>query len=460
MITKYLKYISLIFLIPASCSFLYSASEVTVRLASDSAENGLWIENSNGVKITTITSTGNAYFPGNVGIGTHIAVSTLTVNGDIFVTGGGIILTDNTIFNSTAPYSTSYRLNSLGNGIANVMYVDDTAAVGIGYGMTIPAGSKFNINGTTLFRSSAVVADSKYLLIDKIKAKSAAGISLYSDDSVNRMFIDQYGNIGVGLNSPTAMLHVSSQSITNTQYLLRITTGTTSVNTLMAVSENVGVGTTNPTALFTVGDNTFQVNRSGNLIKINNLTYSWPSSRSADTFLKNDGSGNLSWVTAQGGLGGSGTAGYAAYFTSSENIGSSEIFESGGNIGIGTTVPGNYKLNVSTRHYVEQELVVSSITLNSVRAPDTNGMYITNDAGALGLFVGNAGNVGIATSSPQQKLDVTGKLRTSGSFFAGVKQGGTLTDSIKVYINDSYDTGTLDINLYGGIVTYCVKTPD
>ncbi len=53
-----------------------------------------------------------------------------------------------------------------------------------------------------------------------------------------------------------------------------------------------------PSSLFTVGNGEgFQVNSSGNVIKVNGISYSWPSGQgTADTFLKNDGSGNLSWA--------------------------------------------------------------------------------------------------------------------------------------------------------------------
>ena len=88
-------------------------------------------------------------------------------------------------------------------------------------------------------------------------------------------------------------------------------------------------------------------------------------------------------------------------------------------------------------------------------------MWITNDNRELGVFVGDAGNVGIGSSSPSQKLDVSGVLRASGDFYAGSRQGGTFIDSIKVYMeNTTWTTGTLDIDVDGGLVTGCVKTPD
>lgn len=66
---------------------------------------------------------------------------------------------------------------------------------------------------------------------------------------------------------------------------------------------NVGIGDTSPLSLLTVGPgDRFQVNSSGNLIKINNVPYSWPSSQGgADSVLTNNGSGALSWGSGGGG---------------------------------------------------------------------------------------------------------------------------------------------------------------
>ena len=60
---------------------------------------------------------------------------------------------------------------------------------------------------------------------------------------------------------------------------------------------NVGIGATTGTSLFNVGtSDQFQVNSSGNAVRINNIPYSWPTSQGTSfSALINDGSGNLSW---------------------------------------------------------------------------------------------------------------------------------------------------------------------
>jgi hypothetical protein len=61
---------------------------------------------------------------------------------------------------------------------------------------------------------------------------------------------------------------------------------------------NIGIATSNPATALSVGPGSeLQVNSSGNIIKINNVTTSFPSSQgSAKSYLINDGSGNMSWT--------------------------------------------------------------------------------------------------------------------------------------------------------------------
>ena len=62
---------------------------------------------------------------------------------------------------------------------------------------------------------------------------------------------------------------------------------------------NLGIGDASPVSALTVGSgDRFQVNSSGNIVKINNVTYSWPAAQgAANTFLQNNGSGTLSWAS-------------------------------------------------------------------------------------------------------------------------------------------------------------------
>src|SRR3989344_5921205 len=61
---------------------------------------------------------------------------------------------------------------------------------------------------------------------------------------------------------------------------------------------NIGIGTTAPASMFSVGASSqFQVDSSGNIVKLNNVTTSFPSSQgAANSFLRNDGVGTLTWA--------------------------------------------------------------------------------------------------------------------------------------------------------------------
>ncbi len=64
-------------------------------------------------------------------------------------------------------------------------------------------------------------------------------------------------------------------------------------------SQNVGIGTTTPMSQLSVGSaSQFRVNSSGNIVMINNIPYSFPAVQGTNQYLKNDGSGNLTWAPA------------------------------------------------------------------------------------------------------------------------------------------------------------------
>lgn len=97
------------------------------------------------------------------------------------------------------------------------------------------------------------------------------------------------------LNNATA-IGSNAQVTTNNAIVLGSING---VNTA-TVNTNVGIGTTAPAQSFDVFSK-FQVNSSGDAVKIKNVPYSWPSSQgTANTVLQNDGSGNLTWADIYG----------------------------------------------------------------------------------------------------------------------------------------------------------------
>jgi hypothetical protein len=86
--------------------------------------------------------------------------------------------------------------------------------------------------------------------------------------------------------------------------MIFLTGGTASSNERMRIKYDgkIGIGTTNPISLFSAGINSeFQINSTGNIVKLNNITTSFPSTQGIlGSFLINDGTGNLSWSLIPG----------------------------------------------------------------------------------------------------------------------------------------------------------------
>ncbi|MCX8015963.1 MAG: prepilin-type N-terminal cleavage/methylation domain-containing protein [Patescibacteria group bacterium] len=305
----------------------------------------------------------------------------------------------------------------------------------------------------------------------------------------NSQIFDNGTNVGIGTTSPNVKLHISNttaginellrlaynnsvgsgarlswwagDTVSETgrienfvdagnQVSLRFYTYNSGLGERMRITAagNVGIGTASPPSLLSVGASSqFQVNSSGDIVKIKNLTYSWPSSHAVG-FLKNDGSGNLTWDTS-GAVGGTGSAGQVAFWSSTTTItGDSGFYWDNTNkrLGLGTTAPGQrlsvvgdiglsggdrfigttdaYGLSIRTnntnRIFISADGNVGIGTTSPSRTLDVHGIaQLRGAAGGTGLFVDSGGNVGIGTTSPAFKLDVSGSARVTNVFKEG-----------------------------------------
>ena len=213
-------------------------------------------------------------------------------------------------------------------------------------------------------------------------------------------------------SNPQIGFYVNSSSTSNFQLGVdysdanKLKIGTSSFSTTrmtIDASGNVGIGTTSPGQMFSVGaSNQFQVNSSGDIVKLKNLTYSWPSAHTANGVLTNDGSGNLTWTAPNGTYwlltGNSGTTAGTNYLGTSDNVdlvfktNGSERYRvlSSGNVGIHTSGPDRI-LDVLDASNPQLRLTYTDGSVYTDFQTTSSGYLYLNPSGT---------NVGFGTSTP------------------------------------------------------------
>jgi len=171
--------------------------------------------------------------------------------------------------------------------------------------------------------------------------------------------------------------------------------------------------------------------------------------------------GGICRTSWPGGLSGSGTEGYVPTWKDSTTLNNSVIFVNGSNVGIGTTSP-TQKLDVvgyilSDVSSNEGGLYLGNTNHGLRRLSGTNNVELftasgnvylsANGAGSNQVTLLNSGNVGIGTTTPQNKLDVEGGVAvgatysgtntapTNGMIVEGNVLIGTTTDNQKLTVS-------------------------
>ena len=332
------------------------------------------------------------------------------VSGTVVTTGDtgtvtSTMLTDGTIVNADINASAEIAVSKLANGTARQLLQTDAGGTGVEFTSNVDVPGTLDVTGAATLDSSLDVtglisADGKV----SFPLGSAAAPSLLPGADTN-----------TGIFSPGA------------DQLAITTAGTQRVT--VDSSGNVGIGTSSPAALLNLASDGPRLRFSAIFGGSNNYHDILASS---DDFyinadVNNTGAGNLIF----------------------RNGGSSERMriDSSGNVGIGTTSPG-YALDVKTSAETACRLDSGSgnnailrfaqagVNKAFIQYPNGGGLTF-GPAGSEAARIDSSGNVGIGTSSPSAKLDVSGVIRSSGS--TG-KYTNLVVDSAGSYIDASHFT--------------------
>jgi len=119
-----------------------------------------------------------------------------------------------------------------------------------------------------------------------------------------------------------------------------------------------------------------------------------------------------------------------------------------GNVGISTGTP-QYGLDVNGTLHATGATTLDT-TLSVLGIINTNNQWISGDGGAEGIYIADDGKVGISSSTPTQELSVTGDVNISGGYYAnGVAVAG-LGDAVlaadQTFTGENTFSDTIDIS--------------
>lgn len=324
---------------------------------------------------------------GNVGIGTTSPSSLLNIRASVPTSTGTVTTGTNLLIDSNTSNYITFRNTGDNATYAGLTFLDN------------------NTGGYVVFRNYAsndVIGGSDCMIYGTYQDHIFQnGTSETINGKIETLRIKQNGSVGIGANSPSAKLHISS-----------------STTTALRIETKVGSGT--DTQIEYVGPDTHSYaigidNSDGNKFKI-----SYAASRTPPNLGTND-----RFVIQ--------TDGKIGIGTSVAETDLSVVDMNFGRVGIGTVTYYGVWLTGGTSATDFSFLSSPSDTNLYLNAPSSKGIYNqinnTNILSILGTSIATSVPLGIAMS-PSYTLDVTGTLRTSGD----VGLGGAPDTGARLYV--------------------------
>jgi len=277
---------------------------------------------------------------------------------------------------------TNYFMGSVGIGTTSAsgkLHVNNTDDSYMYYSSTgnlyayNPEGSTAQVRLGAAWNRPGVYSSKELQLFSDI-----TGI-IFGDSNIERMRLTAGGNLGIGTTSPSAKLEVAGWY------------GRTAHNNggLVGSYNNVGANSYNSGPIYVIGSS-----YKPNSTTLNNM-YGIGYTHTNASFITDPGPNTWGMYVAADG---------DARIWLGASSGAHSYFNSGGNVGIGTTTPSQ-KLQVNGTAQVSTLRFDDGSSMTSAPSGGGGGS-VWSTSGTAAYY--NTGNVGIGTSTPQRKLHING----------------------------------------------------